>query len=792
MNSIIFTYYSDAVSHSFLSNVESLLRHGEKYDVLIICSDLEIPKKIVSKLVETIEVRRVLPSQITKSIRKRHDRLVPWHINPAIMSAFSYSGANNITVFDPNLFVIKPLEKFTTDSYFFKNHNGSISSSLFKFKYSAPLEKAASEILSKIDFQAQSSELMFSQFTTQCMPFGTRSFSTKGFIFCKPKDHDKFIDEKIFAIDFTSTVKSSHFKALNLIKEREHIKKPKLLARIKKSIHEFIDLVNVSPAKFLDGVSQPQLINQNLAKYAGVKPTNTQIKLIYTKQVANHAKNLEKILGGFGFKVTAQLRAPGNLDPADQDLHIVMCPNVFGNYPQNYIAYQFEQAHSSWFSPAYLKVLNNSIEIWEYSKYNIGYFKDSFEKPHVFVPIGTVDTDFNINSANRDIDVLFYGEFQRSQRRRDFLEQIKQLRKIHIVDGFANEKFSSEIVNLLKRTKVVLNHHYYDNGNLEVVRLYEAMSYGCRVVSENSVDDAFHNLPITRYSTVDEANQLIANELDNYSPLNFKFDQTPYIKAALLRLGFDFGPVNRTIIFAHYDLKNQIDQYVIDYINELYKHSNNIIFVSDSDLDETEINKIRHLVLAHRCKKHGEANDFGSFKRGFEILQTEYPEIFNETTDLIFANDSTYCVNSLKPMLDSMKATAFDAWSAIDHAPDRSLISGLTYMQTNFMVFSPIVFQNPNFLKFWKSIDRVKNKSEIVKKYELALSELLAEEGFSVGCYVNSNTLNSYIRSNSEKISAKILSILATNHHRLNSSIFNRLFNMPVRSEEHTSELQSH
>lgn len=35
--------------------------------------------------------------------------------------------------------------------------------------------------------------------------------------------------------------------------------------------------------------------------------------------------------------------------------------------------------------------------------------------------------------------------------------------------------------DILKRTKVVINIHYYDNSPLELYRLHESISHGCKV-----------------------------------------------------------------------------------------------------------------------------------------------------------------------------------------------------------------------------------------------------------------------------------------------------------------------
>lgn len=774
MSSIIFTYYSETVAHSFLTNVESWLTHGEKYDSLIICSDLEIPKKIVNRLIEKIRVQRVLPSQITKDIRKRSNRVSAlWNINPAVLSAFNYSAADTITVIDPNLFIIKAVEFEKTDSVFFKSHIHFISANLFKFKYSKSLEQMANQILSKMDFQSSSSDLIFSQFVTQCTSFGTKSFSTSSFIFSKPETDHKFIESKVFAIDFSNITEVSRFKELTGVKDSLiSSKKTNFLSRIRKVLHEFTDTVNITPDSLLTPVP---FLQSNYEKYRGTNVKNFTITLVYTKQVANHANTLEKTLVDLGFSVTALLKSPGSaLNPNDPTLHIVMCPNVFYNFPKHYIAYQFEQAHSRWFTKDYIHRLNSAIEIWDYSEYNINYFKGQFGRPHIFVPVGRVEHNIDIFNQARDIDVLFYGEHAGSSRRTNFLNDMKELRPITVVDGFSVHKFGSDIVDILKRTKVVLNHHYYDNGNLEVVRVCEALSYGCKVVSEVSVDDTFQDLPILRYSSVNEADILLKSALSDKYVHEFNKSNKGFIKSAISRLGFNIH--NRIAVFAHYDALNQIDDYVVDYLTKLRKFCDTIIFVSDCNVPPSELEKISHLISDSICGRHGESNDLGSYKRGFNLILEKYKSEISKIDQFLFVNDSGYCVGDLTPAFATMTAADVDAWALCDHAPDPKLIKDKCYLQSNFFAVNRDIFTSTQFSSFMNSITVSYNKSEIVDKYELGLSEMLIKNNYRTGSYIRTANLAEYIRSNDTQLTDEVLSILSGNYSNITSDIMSRIF----------------
>jgi Rhamnan synthesis protein F len=596
LKSVAFTYYSNSVSDIFVKNVESFLQHTGKYDSLIICSDIQIPSNVVREVCELIPAVRVSPIQDSLFIKRKFMASQdPTRVNPFLLSAFHYQNCSSITVFDSNLFFTSDIDMNRGPVQFFLTQDSVISPSLFKFKPSLDLAKAASSIIGGVNYTTHEIMGAFNYLVTNSLAFSNKVVETNSFIFSNPKASDQIKIEKLFAFDFLNLGKSSKFREISEIRN-SHINKKKvkrlpfIKSKIKDLVYEFIDTINLSPLQSSTEVSQPPVINSNFLKYKNIKPDAAKIDIIYTKQVANHAERLEKILRTLGFKISSRLLSPNSpIGKSSLNLHIVMCPNVFYDFPPNYIAYQFEQAHSKWFTEEYFNKLNGAIEIWEYSEYNIQYFNGKFKKPHVYVPIGDLNVSADDLSQSRDIDVLFYGEFLNSPRRKQFLDEIRKHRNIEIVDGFTNHRFGSSITDLLKRTKVVLNHHYYENGQLEVVRLYEALSYGCKVVSEISIDDNFHSLPTFKYSNIDQALAYLDKAVSTYSVEKFARDSTGYVKNALSRLGFNFSTSNtivdniRSILIS--PRKKKIAVYVHLYYTEVWDEIQSYISNIHEDFD---------------------------------------------------------------------------------------------------------------------------------------------------------------------------------------------------------------
>lgn len=186
---------------------------------------------------------------------------------------------------------------------------------------------------------------------------------------------------------------------------------------------------------------------------------------------------------------------------------------------------------------------------------------------------------------------------------------------------------------------------------------------------------------------------------------------------------------NRATVFAHYDKNNIIQDYVIYYLKELKKVSEIIIFVSDSSLNESEINKISSIANTVIAKPHGEY-DFGSYKIGFKYLEDN--NIIDSIDELVFANDSCFGpVINIEKIWEKMKDSPCDFWGN-----SLNLSGDLLHIQSYFLVLKKQVFTSNVFKNFIHSITVQNSKDEIVLKYEIGLSQLLIDNKFLPDTYL--------------------------------------------------------
>lgn len=178
----------------------------------------------------------------------------------------------------------------------------------------------------------------------------------------------------------------------------------------------------------------------------------------------------------------------------DDDIYVLFGLNNFTEHsylPKNYIAVQLEQSgvpNTNWFTSFYFKLLNGAIEVWDYSVRNVNNLKKHIKVPLVYVPLRYMKhlTCDERLVTKKDIDILFMGAM--NKRRQELLDKLSENGlNVYLADNYS--LWGEERNNIVKRSKILLNVHYYENAILETARLSYVLSLGeCLVVSEPSAD----------------------------------------------------------------------------------------------------------------------------------------------------------------------------------------------------------------------------------------------------------------------------------------------------------------
>lgn len=181
-------------------------------------------------------------------------------------------------------------------------------------------------------------------------------------------------------------------------------------------------------------------------------------------------------------------------------------------------------------------------------------------------------------------------------------------------------------------------------------------------------------------------------------------------------------------IFAHYDAHNLIRNYVIYYLQKLSKIVDKIVFVSTSDLDESELAKLRSLNVQIILRENV-GHDFYSYKIGLASIQD-----LTRVDKLILCNDSCFGpLFELQNIYAKLINSSGDFWGI--SANSRPSL----HLQSYFLIFSHQVVNSAAFNDFWRKLAIVSDKDSIVNNYEVGLSQCLLSAGFKLSSWLPIN-----------------------------------------------------
>lgn len=250
-----------------------------------------------------------------------------------------------------------------------------------------------------------------------------------------------------------------------------------------------------------------QALEVNFAASAGdsklSKQTTTYI--LTTKHCIFVAELIKRNLEKAGFPADIIFEAPAT--GFESSLHFVICPQIFTTLPGTYVAFQMEQSVSSrWFEESYLRTLENSYAIFDYSTLNVQFLQDKglSLKQVYYTPISYIPHYAPTTPTTKEYDVLFYGDAN-NERRKEYLAALKKKYKTKVISNI----FGKELYNEISKAKLVVNIHYYEGALLETTRIYECLSRDALVVSESSSDIAEHQnlqniVDFTKIGDIDE------------------------------------------------------------------------------------------------------------------------------------------------------------------------------------------------------------------------------------------------------------------------------------------------
>jgi hypothetical protein len=167
------------------------------------------------------------------------------------------------------------------------------------------------------------------------------------------------------------------------------------------------------------------------------------------------------------------------------EIYIILfcqCLNILPS-KNKYIVYQLEQVkQSKWINQLYLDRIEQSLFTLDYSLYNINNYEEKYRNKIYYFPI-PIKTEIISNNIENSYDLLFFGCF--NNRRKNICNFLKDKYNILFVDNI----FGDKLYNLIMKSKIILNIHYYKNAVLETARINDVLIFNKVIISEKSCDN---------------------------------------------------------------------------------------------------------------------------------------------------------------------------------------------------------------------------------------------------------------------------------------------------------------
>lgn len=200
----------------------------------------------------------------------------------------------------------------------------------------------------------------------------------------------------------------------------------------------------------------------------------------------------------------------------------------------------------------------------------------------------------------------------------------------------------------------------------------------------------------------------------------------------------------RIVFFMHYDKDCILSESDAAYLDELAKYAEQIVFITNSDLPEADLVRIRSGKVTI-LRRENVGFDFGAWKDavtqcGFDRLCT-----FDQ---VIFANNSNFApLWSLSSVFVEMeRRDPVDFWG-ITLCPggfasadmDKAYIDA--HIQSYFFVAEQSLASSPAFAEFWNRVDYHTELLDVVVHEETEMTKFFTDRGFTCDAYLTESSL---------------------------------------------------
>lgn len=185
------------------------------------------------------------------------------------------------------------------------------------------------------------------------------------------------------------------------------------------------------------------------------------------------------------------------------------------------------------------------------------------------------------------------------------------------------------------------------------------------------------------------------------------------------------GSRQRAIVYAHFDPHGRFDPHVIRGLAAWRSVADRLVLVSAGGGPPPPAVRA---VVDDCILRANDGYDFCSWKEGLEVLEP------GRHDEVVCVNDSVYGpLTDPAPLFGDPRVAAADLWGMVlSEQPQQRHGTRRPHLQSWFFAMRRPFLESPTCAEFWRGVEPLATKTEIIDRYEFGLSERAAAAGFRV------------------------------------------------------------
>lgn len=188
--------------------------------------------------------------------------------------------------------------------------------------------------------------------------------------------------------------------------------------------------------------------------------------------------------------------------------------------------------------------------------------------------------------------------------------------------------------------------------------------------------------------------------------------------------------MKRAIVCVHYDRDGLIDPYVLHLLESLRPHADRLVFVSAA-AREDQLDRVRSICDV-AFSRENVGYDFMSWKSGLAHIGNI--DAYDEIT---FVNDSIYGpLFDIGPLFKQAESIDCQFWGLVTNN------EVTPHIQSFFFTFRRQMVADGAFTRFWDGVEILDDKQEIIRRYEIGMTEFVRSAGYRIFSFFDQRKLS--------------------------------------------------